>query len=71
FKKINPKLAVECSVIESKDMVKSFIDIIKEKQINLVALTTIKRSIIYKLFNPSLSKQMIYQSDVPVLLFHA
>ena len=71
FKKINQKLAVECSFVESKDMVKSFMDVIKEKQINLVALTTIKRSMIYKLFNPSLSKQMIYQSDVPVLLFHA
>lgn len=71
FKVISPSLAVECSVIESKDMVKSFMDVIKEKQINLVALTTIKRSMIYKLFNHSLSKQMIYQSDVPVLLFHA
>lgn len=70
FKVINPSMTVECSIIESNDMVKTFTDIIKEKNINLVALTTIKRSLIFKLFNPSLSKQMLYQSDVPVLLFH-
>ncbi len=70
FKIINPSMAVECSVIESKDMVKAFTDVIKDKKINLVALTSIKRSIIFKLFNPSLSKKMLYQSDVPVLLFH-
>lgn len=70
FKIINPSMAVECSVIESKDMVKAFTDVIKDKKINLVALTSIKRSLIFKLFNPSFSKKMLYQSDVPVLLFH-
>lgn len=70
FKLINPAMTVECSVIESKDMVKAFTDVIKEKNINLVAITSIKRSLIFKLFNPSLSKKMLYQSDVPVLLFH-
>jgi len=70
FKVINPSMQVECSVVEGKDMAKAFMDVIKEKGINLVALTTIKRSLIFKLFNPSLSKKMLYQSDVPVLLFH-
>ena len=46
-------------------------DYIYDKKINLVALTSVKRSLIYKLFNPSLSKKMLYQSNVPVLLFQA
>jgi len=71
FKVINPTMEVECNVIESKDMAKAFMDVVKAKSINLVALTTIKRSLIFKLFNPSLSKKMLYQADVPVLLFHA
>lgn len=70
FKIINPKLTVDCNIIAGKDMVNSFMDYIKEKHINLVALTSVKRGLIYKLFNPSLSKKVLYQSDVPVLLFH-
>jgi nucleotide-binding universal stress UspA family protein len=68
---VNPELSVEYSIVECKDMVKSFIDYIYDKKINLVALTSVKRSLIYKLFNPSLSKKMLYQSNVPVLLFQA
>ncbi len=70
FRIISPAMDVDFSVISSHDMVGAFQKIIKDRGINLVALTTLKRSLIFKLFNPSLSKKMLYQSDVPVLLFH-
>lgn len=70
FSVISPNMLVEYSVMRDKDVARAFMDVIREKNISLVALTSIKRSILYKLFNPSLSKKMLYQSDVPVLLFH-
>ncbi|HPD95804.1 MAG: universal stress protein [Bacteroidales bacterium] len=66
---VNPKLKVSCSFLEGKDVVQTFLDFVKTNQINLVALTSIKRSLIYKLLNPVLSTQMLYKSEVPLLLF--
>lgn len=70
FKEVNPKISIECEIIQGKDIVKSFKSYIAEKNINLVALTVLKRNLIYKILKPSVTKKMLYQSDVPVLLFH-
>lgn len=71
FKEISPKIKVECALVPGKDIVKEFKTYISEKRINLIALTIVKRNLIYKLLNPSITKKMLYQSDVPVLLFHS
>lgn len=71
FQEVNPKINVECSIIQGKDIVKAFKSYISEKNINLVALTVLKRNLIYKMLNPSITKKMLYQSDIPVLLFHS
>ena len=70
FNEISPKTNVECSIIKEKDILKAFKGYIKEKNISLIALTKHKRNLIYKLINPSVTKKMLYQSDIPVLLFH-
>ena len=68
---VTSNVSVKCDIIVGKETDKSVLEYIKKNNINLVALTSVKRNLIYKLFNPSLAKRMIYQSDVPVLLFHA
>jgi len=71
FKEVSPNIKVECTLVQGSDIVKTFKNFIAEKNINLVALTVLKRNLIYKMLNPSITKKMLYQSDVPVLLFHA
>lgn len=71
FKEVNPKLKVECTLVKGDNVVNTFKSYIQENSINLIALTAHKRNIIYKLFKPSLTKKMLYQADVPVLIFHA
>jgi nucleotide-binding universal stress UspA family protein len=71
FNEVSPKIKVECEIIQGKDIVKTFKNYIADKNINLVALTVLKRNLIYKIFNPSITKKMLYQSDIPVLLFHS
>jgi len=68
---VTSNVTIKCDIIVGKETGKSVLEYIKKNNINLVALTSVKRNLIYKLFNPSLAKRMIYQSDVPVLLFHA
>lgn len=68
---VAPSLGFTCSIISGREHEKSLNDYVKNNQISLVALTSLKRSLLFKLFNPSLAKRMIYHSEVPVLLFHA
>lgn len=69
FQVVYPKVEVECTIIKGKAVAEEFKKFIKEKDINLVALTHLKRSLINKLFNPSICKKILYESDIPVLLF--
>jgi nucleotide-binding universal stress UspA family protein len=71
FDEVSPKVPVECSVIKGKDVVRAYKEYIAEKKISLVALTYEKRNMIYRMFNPSVTKKMLYESDVPVLIFRA
>lgn len=70
IKSVTSGLTIKCEIVAGKESDKSLMVYISQNQINLVALTSVKRNILFKLFNPSLAKRMIYQSDVPVLLFH-
>ncbi len=71
FTEINPKVNVYCSIAKGPDIVKTYKRYIIDNKINLVALTHQKRNLIYKILNPSITKKILYESDVPVLLFHS
>jgi len=71
FTEINPKVNLTCSVVKGNEIVKIFKNYIAEKEITLVALTHLKRNLLSKMLNPSITKKMLYQSNVPVLLFHS
>jgi nucleotide-binding universal stress UspA family protein len=71
FTEINPKVNLTCSVIKGKEIVKVFKNYIANNGINLVSLTHQKRNLLSKMLNPSITKKMIYQADIPVLLFHS
>ena len=44
---------------------------IDQAEIDLIALTTHKRGVIERLFNPSIARKMIFHSYVPLLIFHS
>jgi nucleotide-binding universal stress UspA family protein len=57
--------------MERKDVFQGLEDYIDEKDIDMIALTTHKRGIIEKLFNPSLAKRMLFHTNIPLLVFHS
>ncbi|MCD4728966.1 MAG: universal stress protein [Bacteroidales bacterium] len=60
-----------CDLIEHDDAVQGLEDYIDEMDIDMIALTTHKRGIIEKLFNPSLAKRMLFHTNIPLLVFHS
>ena len=60
----------QCQMIVGKDILESIEKYIKEEKIDIISLTTHKRNMITRLFNPSLAKRMIFHTKTPLLVFH-
>lgn len=63
---------IECGLLECLDPQLGLEDFIKEKQIELMAITTHHRSLFTKLFlKESMTRKFLFQTDIPLLVFHA
>jgi nucleotide-binding universal stress UspA family protein len=71
FKKEYGDSDVFCDLIQHRDVAKGLEDYINEKDIDMMAMTLLKRGLIERLFNPSLTKRMLYHSEIPLLVFHS
>jgi len=60
----------ECRLIVGRDILESIEKYISENKIDIISLTTHKRNMITRLFNPSLAKRMVFHSSTPLLVFH-
>jgi nucleotide-binding universal stress UspA family protein len=60
----------ECSLITGTDILESLEKYIQEEKVDIISLTTHKRNMIARLFNPSLAKKMIFHTHTPLLVFH-
>lgn len=68
LEKTYPMVKTEYSLIKGDDLLQSFEDFIREKQINLVVINTHRRNIFMRLFNPSIARKMLFHSDTPILV---
>lgn len=62
---------LNCDLIQRDDVLQGLEDYIEDKEIDLLALTTRKRGVIERLFNPSLAKQMLFHTNIPLFVFHS
>lgn len=60
---------IECGLIESNDAVKGLLDFVNEKHIDVLALISRKRNLIEQLLRPSLTRKLLFGSDIPLLVF--
>lgn len=67
FEKQYPNLQADYKVIEG-DMLKGIDTFVREAKIDILALTTAKRNIFARMFNPSISRKMLFHTDTPLLV---
>ncbi|MDX9845865.1 MAG: universal stress protein [Tenuifilaceae bacterium] len=68
-KKTFKKTPIEFEMIKGKNTAEGFKNYIAGKDIDLMAVTLHKRSILERIFNPSLTRKMLSEADVPLLIF--
>jgi nucleotide-binding universal stress UspA family protein len=66
-----PGYPFESNIIEHRDILQTLQNFITDRHIDIIAMTTHKRNFISELFYPSMTKKMLFQTQIPMLAFHA
>lgn len=61
----------ECKLIMGRDVLQTLESYMEHEDVDVLALTTHKRNMISRLFNPSLARKMVFHTHTPLLVFHA
>ena len=71
FHKQYPGLEIHYDVVMNDNLLKGLDQYIKDNQIDIITLTSYKRNIFARLFNPSIARKMIFHSDTPLLIINS
>lgn len=71
FKKQYPDADIECTVLDDGDLLLAIEKFVRDKHIDLIALSTYRRSILARMFNPSIARKMLFHTDTPLLVLHS
>jgi len=62
---------VDFKSVKSDNALNSLDQIVQEKSIDIISITTHKRRLIEKMFHRSRAKELVFHATVPLLVFHA
>ncbi len=65
-----PNLSYSYTVVESQSVFQGIQTYIKQHDIDLLSMVTSHRSFVGELFHKSLTKQMVFELDIPLLVLH-
>lgn len=68
LKKQYPNLTINFSVLSDGDLLNAIERFVEEKQIDMIAFSTYRRSTIMRIFNPSIARKMLFHSNTPLLV---
>lgn len=66
-----PYAAFDCRLVHSENLPEAIDQFIQDNGIDVLAVTTHRRNLLTRLFNPSIASKLILHSKTPVLVFHA
>ncbi|MDA3942253.1 MAG: universal stress protein [Bacteroidetes bacterium] len=60
---------IECGLLQSKDVLEGIESFIETNRIDVLALTARRQNLLDYLFNPELSRKLLFRSRIPLLVF--
>ena len=71
FKKQYPDANISHTVLADGDLLLAIEKFVRDKQIDVIALSTYRRNILARMFNPSIARKMLFHTDSPLLVMHS
>lgn len=68
LKKQYPEVNIDFTVLDEGDLLIAVEKFVQQKQIDIIALTTYKRSMITRIFNPSIARKMLFHTNTALLV---
>ncbi len=66
-----PYAAFDCRLVHDKNLPEAIDHFIRENQIDVLALTTHRRNLLTRFFNPGIARKLVFHTQTPILVFHA
>ncbi|PWE00131.1 universal stress protein [Marinilabilia rubra] len=66
-----PNTQIDFDLVKNEDFWVGMESYVRSRQIDIISLTTHRRNIFSRMFNPSIGKKMLFHSTTPLLVFHA
>jgi nucleotide-binding universal stress UspA family protein len=70
FKEKFPQLKFDSHILTGNDLLSAYDKFIRENGIDVVSLTTHKRNLLKRLFNPSVARKIVFHTNTPMMVFH-
>lgn len=71
FKKQYPDAKITHTVLDDGDLLLAIEKFVRDRQIDIIALSTYRRNILARMFNPSIARKMLFHTDTPLLVMHS
>ncbi len=71
FKKQYPETDITHTVLDDGDLLLAIEKFVRDKHIDVIAISTYRRNILARMFNPSIARKMLFHTDTPLLVMHA
>ncbi len=65
-----PSKVFDCQLIIGDDILGELQRFIEQEKIDVIALTTRKRNMLARMFNPGIARKMLFHTSIPLLVFH-
>jgi nucleotide-binding universal stress UspA family protein len=69
-KKQYPGATLFHTVLADGDLLTAIEKFVRENQIEMIALTTYRRNVLARMFNPGIARKMLFHTDTPLLVLH-
>lgn len=71
FKKQYPDANISHTVLADGDLLLAIEKFVRDEKIDAIGLSTYRRNILARMFNPSIARKMLFHTDTPLLVMHA
>ncbi|WP_455638831.1 universal stress protein [Parabacteroides sp.] len=71
FKKQYPEANISHTVLADGDLLLAIEKFVRDQHIDVIALSTHRRNILARMFNPSIARKMLFHTDTPLLVMHS
>jgi nucleotide-binding universal stress UspA family protein len=67
FSRQYPHISIHYEIINANDPVLNLEKFVREKSIDIISLTTYRRNLFARIFNPGIARKMLFHTDTPLL----